>query len=272
MKLPWKELHHPDLCLPVIRRNMECEILDMIEIFGDLVVSRGRSAGWTKCYDTPRQFYLALHRLRQAGLIVRPSRRGETPGLRLTGPESRRIDERNLERRCRQPWSGRWNVIVYDVPESERAYRDTFRAFLKRMRMGCLQRSVWVTPFDIRADFQDLREAAAADDFAVLLESRTVLGIGPHRMVEQAWDWAGIEGMQRWFLQECRSLRERLAGGGLDASTLQRMAVEILAAHRAVIDLDPFLPQALWPDGYRGPEVAAAALAVRSELRRALAG
>lgn len=266
----WKELHHPDLCPTVIRRNLECELMDMIQIFGDLVFSRGRSIGWTHCYETPRQFHLALHRLRQAGLVVRPSRRGETPGLRLTERGDRHMSDKALERRCERPWPGRWNVIVYDVPESERPYRDVFRSFLKRMRLGRLQRSVWVTPFDIRAEFQDLREAAAADDFAVLLEARTVLGIGPHRIVEQAWDWVGLARMQRWFLEECRGVREALAGGGLADSTLQTMAVEILAAHRAVTDLDPFLPRSLWPDGYLGPEVATAIASVRSELRRAL--
>lgn len=266
----WKELHHPDFCLRVVRRNMECELLDLAETFGDLVVSRGRSLGWTKCYDTPRQFHAALWRLRRDGLIVRPSRRGETPGLRLTEEGRGRLDASALERRCSRPWCGRWNVLVYDVPESDRRYRDTFRDFLKRLRLGCLQRSVWVTPYDIRPEFQDLREAAAADDFAFLFESRTVLGLGPEPVVGKAWNWDRLERTQRWYLKECRRLEEAAARGSLAGEGLRTAAVEILAARHVVADLDPFLPQELWPKGYLGPEVTEAAHTVAAALRRAL--
>lgn len=41
-------------------------------------------------------------------------------------------------------------IIVFDIPESRRQIRNRLKTIMRQLGCGALQRSVWITPFDIR--------------------------------------------------------------------------------------------------------------------------
>lgn len=46
-------------------------------------------------------------------------------------------------------WDGNWTLVLFDIPEQHRSYRDYLRKFLKKLGFVQWQRSVWVTINDV---------------------------------------------------------------------------------------------------------------------------
>jgi DNA-binding transcriptional regulator PaaX len=57
-----------------------------------------------------------------------------------------------------EAWDGKWRIIIFDIPESERVLRDALRRKLREYDCAHLQKSVWVSPYEIRDDIRALRK------------------------------------------------------------------------------------------------------------------
>jgi len=55
-------------------------------------------------------------------------------------------------------WDKKWRVVLFDIPEDEREARDAFRGHVDYMGFFCLQKSVWVYPFDCRNEIDFIVE------------------------------------------------------------------------------------------------------------------
>jgi len=251
--MKWTEFHHPDVSFPVVRRRIAQDILEMLQVSA-LFMSRG---GWAvmnqSCYPDRKAYRNAMYRLRKSGLVVQRNDEGyETPRLELSEAAAGRLPAYfDAPVYWRRKWKGIWYMLVYDVPEKDRAYRDVLRQFLKTQRLGCLQQSVWLTPEDMRPQFNDLVDAAAIDSFAFLFESRTVLGLPSQRVVEQAWNMELLHDIQRRYCTVAEENLSKLAKGcGVnDAAELMGLA---LAAFHTAFFRDPLLPENLLPRDYLG--------------------
>ncbi len=51
---------------------------------------------------------------------------------------------------------GKWLMVFFDVPETLRRQRDQFRGVLKSLGFEQVQRSVWVTPYQVQAELREL--------------------------------------------------------------------------------------------------------------------
>jgi phenylacetic acid degradation operon negative regulatory protein len=247
--------HHPDISLPIIRRRVGEEMLEWLADVADVMCTRGRTIRWNNSMPRHRAYWRAVQRLQKAGFVARITREGQ-PFLRVT-PEGRaRLgDLEHPEQHWNRKWNGVWYALMYDVPEKRWAYREALRGFLKRMRMGQLQRSVWITPWDIRAEFNDLALGAGVRDYAHLVEFRTTLGEGSDRMVEHAWDFSALTARQHWFCRTCEERLREIARSSPSAETLTALHREEREALRAVMFGDPLLPRKLWPSSYMGEDV-----------------
>ncbi len=247
--------HHPDICPTVIRRCATDTLLDLIASGLQITTSRGKCL-WGTWSSSESAYYSAVSRLRKKGLVAERGGEGRAPVFELTAEGRTRVSEVCSRR---EPWARKWNgiwyQIAYDVPEAERATREVLRAFLKRLRLGCLQKSVWVTPKDIRPDYADLVQASRIDLFSVLFECRTVLNRPAAEIVRMAWDMDRLRRGQEWYLQVCEENLARARAGTLSRNMLYALAGEELNAYVTVMKDDPLLPRPLWPAGYKGDEV-----------------
>ena len=64
----------------------------------------------------------------------------------------------SLEIKRPKKWDGKWRIILFDISELKRLWRDAFRAKLKELGFHHLQKSVWICPFDCRDEIELLRE------------------------------------------------------------------------------------------------------------------
>jgi phenylacetic acid degradation operon negative regulatory protein len=257
--MDWRTyFHHPDISLPVVRRRAAEALLDLLASYGRLIASNGRSLTWCDCFPSREAYFNAVRRLRESGLIAYRRSEDQEPVLALTDAAGKHTGEvLNPEARWGRPWSGIWYVLAYDVPEKRRDLRDALRGFLKRMRMGCLQRSVWVSADDVRPQYDDLAKAAGIESVSFLFEATTVLGRSSRDIVAAAWDFERLGRIQRWYGEvfEHNAMVLRSVAG--DLRQLQALAAEELAAYRSAMCDDPLLPEDLLPSGYEGRRLCA---------------
>ncbi len=208
------------------------------------------------CYPNQAAYLNATSRLRKKGLIVKRSEGAKPPQLFLSEEgRSELPDYFSPEKLWGRKWNGIWYMMVYDVPEVDRKYRNVLRQFLKRMRMGCLQQSVWVTPLDIRPAFDDLATAANVNAFAYLFEARTVLGLPSCQVVEDAWDFDRLNILQEHYCLVMEKNIASLKNQDCDAEDLVGlMRISMEAYHAAFVE-DPLLPMSLLPRNYLGKQV-----------------
>ena len=253
MKANW--FHHPQFCPRVLARCATGEVLDLLFLLGRVVAARGRYLSLCRGFKSST-YYMAAQRLRRQGLVVSTSRAGGVTQLRLEPKGLQQVSAAlHPDRFWYRPWSGHWYVLVYDIPESQCTYRQMLRIHLKRLRMGNLQGSVWISARDIRPDFDDLSRVADLSAYAFLFEAHTVLGQTGVTLAAAAWDFQRLHQAQAWFLETLLVTRQKLATGPWTDTTLLALLREQQSAYLTVMEADPLLPAELWPDNYLGPQV-----------------
>ena len=267
-RMNWNTFHHPDISLPVIRRRLRDELIILLSETAATVLSCGRNDLYRHCYPNERSYHSSVARLKKNGLVAVRHRDGSLPTLSLTEEGQAAVpDYYSPHRLWGKKWNKRWYVVMFDVPECERAYRDNLRSFLKQKRFGCLQKSVWVTPFDVRAEYDDLEHAAAVDSVAFLFEAQTVLGRGALSVVQHAWDFDKLEKLQSEYIRFAKGNLAKLSPYTCNESELvQLLRMDNLAYSQAMV-LDPLLPEELHPPGYCGK----GAYEAHTELAQAIA-
>ncbi|RKX41955.1 MAG: hypothetical protein DRP64_10590 [Verrucomicrobia bacterium] len=267
----WKSFHHPNVSLPVVRRRIGLELLEMLNLLGEVAVHGAWAFLNNRCYPDHTACVRATDRLSKQGLLVELQGL-DTPVLRISDEGSNSLEDYfRPDKWWGKRWNGTWYLLVYDIPEADRPYRNTLRQFLKQQRMGCFQKSVWITSFDIRPQYEDLELAASLGGFACLFEARTVLGMPAEKVVRESWDFDRLFDIQKRF---CDIYAENLTllqtPVSFELDTLMRLAAEEIDAYRSAFALDPLLPNALLPANYMGKKSYALHLKVIQELQSKL--
>lgn len=248
-----RSFHHPDFNVEVAMRTAGQELLELVGAMCEILTKPGLSQVFGRsCFPSQRGYEASVYRLRRNGLIasVIPGKHGL---LRLTDEGRKRIpDYFRPERFWSRRWDGRWYLLLYDVPERFRAYRKTLQTFLQRHRLGNLQRSVWITPDDLRPLYVDLRTAAGFRDYGLVMEAQTVMRERSEDLVFEAWDMDRLHGTQAHFCQVCTEHLDALEQDpDLHQDHRERVREE-LSAFASAMAFDPLLPADLLPSDYLG--------------------
>ena len=66
-------------------------------------------------------------------------------------------------------WDKKWRLIIFDIAELKKIYREAFRGKLKELGFYPLQKSVWIFPFDCRPEIDLLKDFFGLSDKEVKL-------------------------------------------------------------------------------------------------------
>jgi phenylacetic acid degradation operon negative regulatory protein len=170
--------------------------------------------------------------------------------------------------RATGPWDGQWTMVVYQVPETERAAREHLRKRLSWFGFGPLAPSIWISPHDraaqIRAEFEDYLPARLD-----VLRARSGGAAADRDMAGRAWD---LESLDRDYTALLASYRPRLAGYRRGALTGRDALVErmtLVHDYRHFPFRDPDLPPELLPEGWAGRAAHEVFLEAHGLLREA---
>lgn len=213
---------------------------------------------------------VVVTRLRKEGWL--DSRRdGRETVYGLTGSAYAMLDEgrQRIFERASGPWDGDWHMVIYSVPETERALREQLRKKLAWLGFGPLSSSVYVSPHD-RADA--LREQFAGQHPALRIDhfrSRSDGADADRDIASRAWDLDELDRDHAEFLDRYESLLAgcRTGSGPAGADALvERM--RLINDYRRFPFRDPDLPIELLPQGWRGRQAHEVFLEIHGHLRR----
>jgi len=99
-------------------------------------------------------------RLERQGCI-KIERRGYQIYIRLTEKGKKmagwlQVDALKIKRPKR--WDKKWRIVIFDISQLKKFYREAFRGKLKELGFFPLQKSVWIFPFDCRDEIELLRD------------------------------------------------------------------------------------------------------------------
>lgn len=57
-----------------------------------------------------------------------------------------------------EKWDKKWRLVIFDIAQIKKIYREALRGKLKELGFYCLQKSTWLHPFDCEAEIELLRD------------------------------------------------------------------------------------------------------------------
>jgi len=71
-------------------------------------------------------------------------------------------------------WDNLWRIVIFDIPERHRAFRDIFRSHLKAIGFYELQHSVFIFPFLCKKEILTLVKLYHAEDYVRFITAKDI--------------------------------------------------------------------------------------------------
>ncbi|MFQ5617220.1 MAG: PaaX family transcriptional regulator C-terminal domain-containing protein, partial [Anaerolineales bacterium] len=232
-------------------------------LFGDYILPRGGEI-WTGDLlyllallgVSERATRSALSRMTRKGWLA-ANKQGRRSRYSLTARGSTLLESGH--RRIFEPvftdWDGKWQLVVYSLPEEKRSKRHTLRTQLTWLGFGSLTPGAWISPHDRSTElerlFTDLEVGHLVDMF-----SGPYLGPSSgQKLVTRCWELDGLETKYHDFITryqpayiQCRSQNS----GALEPEDCFVRRFWLMHEFQAFTLKDPNLPIALLPLNWAG--------------------
>lgn len=200
-----------------------------------VVMARLRKEGWFETRTVGRETVYSL----------------TTKSWQMLDKGRSRIFERDT-----RAWNGQWHMVIYAVPETDRALREELRKELAWLGFGPLATSTWISARD------RLTEVAErfGDDARVRLDLLTCRSAGlpnDRAMAARCWDLTELNREYGALLKRYRPVVARSRSNPLDPAGALVMRTKLINDYRRFPFRDPDLPVELLPASWRGLEAHA---------------
>ena len=71
-------------------------------------------------------------------------------------------------------WDKKWRLVIFDIPEKDRLFRDILRDHLKTLKFHKLQHSVFISPYPFEKEILELVEIYAAEPYVRVITATKV--------------------------------------------------------------------------------------------------
>jgi DNA-binding transcriptional regulator PaaX len=95
----------------------------------------------------------------------------------LTDKAKKVIKMRDIEgvlKRKIGKWDKKWRIVIFDIPEIFKAKRNLLREFLGRLSFIKIQKSVWLSPYDLLGEVEELAREENLLNFILLIETKKI--------------------------------------------------------------------------------------------------
>ncbi|OKP65645.1 hypothetical protein A3842_30400 [Paenibacillus sp. P3E] len=197
----------------------------------------------------------ALSRLKKEGYIASPSR----SWYQVTAAGLAYIKAINSKpARYQEQWNQTWDVVMLEVPESERKKRDLFRSALLQLGYGPLYNSVYISPWNYRNEVVAQIRKLELEGKVSILQGQFLEGSITPLKAQSIWQLDKVHTLYQeksgWLQQEFAPLMHEAleAGQPLQLFLLYLQMGEELSG---MFMTDPYLPDELLPDNWSGKRV-----------------
>lgn len=122
-----------------------------------------------KQFNTSRLKFV-LKRMQQQKLVeISETQDGFSVNISNNG--KRKLLKYNLEEMTlvNKPWDKKWRIIIYDIDESKKQFRNAFQKILRKLQFYQLQKSVYLTPYPCENEIEFLKQIYDIDNEVALL-------------------------------------------------------------------------------------------------------
>ncbi len=134
-------------------------------------------------------------------------------------------------------WDGRWRLVMFDIPESERDVRDRLRRALTNLGLGILQASVWISPNDIKDEVKEIANKlnlGSKIKFFEVTRNKTL----DKTIIEKSWNLPDLADNFRLFNLQA----ERVLKNIQKDPNARFSAKKYIFAYALLLQKDPKLP------------------------------
>jgi DNA-binding transcriptional regulator PaaX len=71
-------------------------------------------------------------------------------------------------------WDGKWRLVLFDIPEKDRVFRDILREHLRALKFYKLQHSVFVSPYPFEKQMLELIEIYSAKPYVRVITATNI--------------------------------------------------------------------------------------------------
>ncbi|HBI17177.1 MAG: Transcriptional regulator, PaaX family [Candidatus Moranbacteria bacterium GW2011_GWF2_34_56] len=71
-------------------------------------------------------------------------------------------------------WDKKWRIVIFDIPEKDRTFRDILRSHLRELNFKKLQHSVFVSPYPFEKVILDLVELYSAKKYVRIITATKI--------------------------------------------------------------------------------------------------
>lgn len=140
-----------------------------------------------------------------------------------------------------QKWDKLWRMVIFDIEEKYRTKRILLQRMLKSLGFGQLQRSVYISCYDVLDEiYQFVKKTGLDKDVFVLVNKQTYIK-DFNQLIERIW---GIEEINRRY----KKLYKRLKAGSVNDLFMQK----VINSYLEIVKDDPHLPVELLPKLWYG--------------------
>jgi phenylacetic acid degradation operon negative regulatory protein len=231
----------------------------LFDLFGDYVEHRDREL-WTGTIIalagefglTERAIRSALLRLQRDGWL--DARRAGTRSFYGLTDAGRELIDRGRERIMSGPeqdWDGRWVVLTYTIPESQRELRDRLRAELSWLGFGGLGSGLFVSPHDRQDELATVARRHRLEQHITVFRAEHVWPGDNRALAARCWDLTAINASYAAFIQAFQPYATDRHLSDRDCLVVR---FRLINGYRRFPFLDPGLPAGLLPQDWLGFE------------------
>lgn len=204
---------------------------------------------------SPQYIRNTLSQMKKAGYITSPTRSSYSitdAGLSCLNAINRKPVKHHSE------WDNTWQIVMLEIPETNRKIRNQFRSDLIRLGFGMLYNSVYVSPWDYAQEVNELAATYQIHDNITIIKGCFLTNPITPEKAEKIWQLDKIARLYtekiRWFKKEFIPSASALP----DSASPLDSFIHFLYLGEQLSDLfitDPILPQVLLPEDWPGDSV-----------------
>lgn len=238
-------------------------VLDIAEEFKDPLGFVGKSYkkmyGWIPSQYKKHNFSHLVWRNLKTGYVEKVIKDG-IPYLRLTSQGRDRIKrDFPLFAIQKRKWDRKWRLVIFDIEEASKKIREKFRYKLREVGFGMLQKSVFISPYDIAKDFAEFIESQGLGNSAYVLEVSNIVAGDIRCLADKVWN---LEKLNKEYERITQRIEEndlisigdrRIKLNDLNKELKDKDIVrEVWKEYLEILLRDPFLPKDLLPLDWKG--------------------
>lgn len=198
----------------------------------------------------------ALKRLEDRGEIERTERGGRVL-FQITQRGKEKINRSgfSLKRKSRN-WDGKWYLVSFDIPETQKTSRNLLRKRLLILGLGKLQRSLWISPYNYTKEVRKIVNHYHLEKYVEVFRSQFLNPKNPSSFASQIWDLEGLSRRYIQFMERYQPLLFKFKEdpGNCEDSELFKLKRAMREELFSILMSDPQLPDELLPKGFREEE------------------